>query len=343
MRRVWSVNLIRAVFFALAVFVGIAISLGFRGPAWIGALSGASFMGMLLLLEVIFAKVTLSDFSHATFGLSIGLFCAWLVTRIGIFDLPWFQMMEDGDALRNVVEICIFGTLAFFGMTLALRSDRDQFAFLIPYVRFRQAGSEGEPMILDTSVIVDGRVPGLIATGFLSGTLVIPRFVLNELQALADSRDSVKSAAGKRGLAQVESIRAETDLRVTILDDQAADNQEPVDSRLVTSARELNARLLTNDENLSKVARLRGITVLNLRELVKILSSDVRIGDRVELELTKPGKESHQAVGYLPGGAMIVVNHAADRIPSTVTVRVASEVATSGGRLIFAELDVEPK
>ncbi len=329
-------NLIRAVFFALAVFLGIAISLGFRGPAWVGALSGAGFMGLLLLLEIVFAKVTLSDFSHATFGLSIGLFCAWLVTRIGIFDLPWFQMMHDGDALRNVVEICIYCTLAFFGMTLALRSDRDQFAFLIPYVRFRREGSEGEPLLADTSVIIDGRVPAMIATGFLTGTLVIPRFVLDELQKLADSRDPGRSEAGKRGLAQVAAIREERQMRVTIHEDQSSDSG---DARLVTLARELNARLLTNDENLSKVARLRGLVVLNLRELALALSSELKPGDRLELTLSKAGKDPHQAVGYLPDGTMIVVNHASQRLGDTVPVVISGALPTSAGRLVFAELD----
>ncbi len=332
-------NLIRAVFFALAVFLGIAISLGFRGPAWIGALSGAGFMGMLLVLEIVFAKVTLSDFSHATFGLSIGLFCAWLFTRIGIFDLPWFQMMQDGDALRNVVEICIYGTLAFFGMTLALRSDRDQFAFLIPYVRFRREGSEGEPLLADVSVMIDGRVHGLISTGFLTGTLVIPQFVLDELQRLADSRDPGKSDAGNRGLSQVAAIREEKRMRVTIHEDQSSESTDAIDARLVTLARDLNSRLLTNDENLSKVARLRGLVVLNIRELVQALSSELKPGDRLELLLSKPGKDAHQAVGYLPDGTMIVVNHASDRLGDTVEVIISGTLPTSAGRLVFADLD----
>lgn len=331
--------MIRAVFFALAVFLGIAISLGFQGPAWIGALSGAAFMGLLLVVEIVFARISLSDFSHATFGLSIGLFCAWLITRIGIFQLPWFQAMPDLDALRNVVEICIYGTLAFFGMTLALRSDREQFAFLIPYVRFRREGAEGEPLLLDLRVIVDGRIAGLVQTGFLSGSLVIPRFVLEELQILSDSDEPSKSIIGKRGLEQVAQLRENRELRVTIHEDVHLPIEETADSRLVTLARELNARLLTNDDDLAQLARLRGIVVLNLKELAHALASELMPGDRIELSLTKSGKEKHQAVGYLPDGTMIVVNHAVDRIGETVSVTISGALPTSAGRLIFAEMN----
>lgn len=339
MRRAWSVNLIRAVFFALAVFLGIAIALGFQSPAWIGALSGAAFMGLLLVIEIIFARITLSDFSHATFGLSIGLFCAWLITRIGIFQLPWFQAMPDLDALRNVVEICIYGTLAFFGMTLALRSDREQFAFLIPYVRFRRDGAEGEPLLLNASVIVDGRVRGLVETGFLSGTLVIPRFVLDELQRSSESGEASKAIVGKRGLEQVAALREDKKLRVTIHEDNHGDHEDTTDSRLITLARDLNARLLTNDDNLSQVARLRGITVLSLKELAQAMTSELSPGDQIELSLSKSGKEKHQAVGYLPDGTMIVVNHAAGQIGQTVPVTISGALPTSAGRLIFAEID----
>lgn len=158
MNSAWSIRLVRALFFALFVFTGITISLGLGQAAWIGALGGAAVMGLLLLLDMILAKFTMRDFSHATFGLAIGLFCAWLITRIGIFQLSYFQNMAEGDAIRNLVEILVYASFAFFGVTFALRSDRDQFAFIIPYVRFRRDASEGEPLLLDTNIIIDGRI-----------------------------------------------------------------------------------------------------------------------------------------------------------------------------------------
>ncbi len=323
-----SIQVVRAVFFALSVFLGIAIALGFQQPAWVGAFSGTAFMGLLLILDRVFERLTIRDLSHATFGLLIGLFCAWLFTRIGVFQLAWFQ---------SLAEICTYAVFAFFGISIALRSDRDQFAFLIPYVRFRRDASEGEPLLLDTNVIIDGRIPNVVQTGFVPGALVIPKFVLDELQQLADSRDPLKMERGKRGLDAVAAMRQMRDLEVTIQEDTSS-TDAPVDSRLVSLARELNARLLTNDENLAKVARLRGVTVLSFRELAVALQPALATGDEVQLSLVKPGKDKHQAVGYLPDGTMIVVNHAAEKIGQTVAVVISGTLPTSAGRLVFAEL-----
>ena len=335
----WSIRLVRALFFALFVFTGITIALGFQQPAWLGALTGAFLMGLLLALDLLFTRFTLRDFSQATFGLAIGLFCAWLVTRIGVFQLSYFQSMLDGEAVRNVVEILIYTSLAFFGITFALRSDRDQFALLIPYVRFRRDGLEGEPLLLDTNVIIDGRIPAVVKTGFLSGALVVPRFVLDELQRLVESGDPQKVIRGRRGLEVMETMRTMDDLRLSIHEDLPGHNREiPVDTRLVSLARELNARLLTNDENLAKVARLRGLVVLSFNDLSIALQPQLNPGDELPLSLTRPGKDKHQAVGYLADGTMIVVNNAAQFIGQTVEIAISGALPTSAGRLIFAEL-----
>lgn len=341
MKSAWSIRLVRALFFALFVFTGIAITLGFQLPTWIGALTGAAVMGLLLALDFILARFTLRDFSHATFGLAIGLFCAWLLTRIGIFQLSYFQSLPlgRGEAIQNVVEILVYASLAYFGITFALRSDRDEFAFLIPYVRFRRDASEGEPLLLDTNIIIDGRIQQVFKTGFLSGALIIPRFVLDELQRLADSNENQKALRGRRGLEVMEHLRAAEGLRVSIHEEyNLADRNLPVDARLATLARELSARLLTNDENLATVARLRGIVVLNFNELAIALQPQLNPGDELLLPLTKQGKEKHQAVGYLADGTMIVVNQAAPNIGQTVNVIISSALPTSAGRLIFAEL-----
>ena len=331
------IQVVRAIFFALSVFVGIAIAFGFQQPAWIGAFSGAGFMGLLLLLDLVFARFSMRDFSHATLGLLIGVFSAWLITRIGLFELAWFQTLENGDTIGTIAKIVTYAALAFFGITIALRSDRDQFAFLIPYVRFRRDASEGEPLLLDTNVIIDGRIARVVQTGFLTGTMVIPRIVLDELQRLADSREPVKMERGKRGIALVEKMREIRDLDLTIQEDTSPADA-PVDTRLVNLARELNARLLTNDENLAKVARVRGVVVLSLNELALALHPEVAAGDEMQLSLIKPGKDKHQAIGYLADGSMIVVNHAAEKIGETVWVVISGTTPTSAGRLIFAEL-----
>jgi uncharacterized protein YacL len=334
----WSIRVVRAVYFALTVFTGMIVAHGLQYPAWTGALTGAAFMGILLALDQLFVKFTMRDFSHATFGLLIGLFCAWLVTRVGIFQLAWFQSIEDGYSILNIVEVIVYATLSFFGITFALRSERDQFAVVIPYVRFRRDSSEGEPLLLDTNVIIDGRVQSVMATGFLTSALVIPRFVLDELQRLADSRDPLKSDRGKRGLEEVRQLRENRLVELTVHEELPRAGEGEVDTMIVSLARDLNARLLTNDENLAKVARLRSITVLSLNELTLALQPRLNSGDRITLQLTKPGKDKHQAIGYLPDGTMIVVNHAAERIGQSVPVIISSVLPTAAGRLFFAEL-----
>ena len=334
----WSIRVVRAIFFALSVFTGMAISMGLQEPPWIGAISGAVFMGVLLGIDRLFERFTLREFSHATFGLLIGLFSAWLITRVGIFQLAWFQTMGEGYSVLNIVEIIVYGTLSFFGITVALRSERDQFALVIPYVRFRRDSSEGEPIILDTNIIIDGRVERLAKTGFLTGTLVVPRFVLDELQRLADSRDPLKAERGRRGLEEVRLLRERSPAEVSIHEEMPRSNDGQVDSLLVNLARDLNARLLTNDENLAKVARLRSITVLSLVELAQALHPQLLSGDRIDLQLVKPGKDKHQAVGYLPDGTMIVVNQAASFLGQTKAVVISSTLPTAAGKLYFADL-----
>ncbi len=337
MKPSWSIRLVRSLFFALSVFVGIAIALGMGEPAWVGALLGLAYMGILIGLDIVFARFSLRDFSHATVGLAIGLFCAWLVTRIGVFQLAYFQNQPNAEMLRTIVEVCIYGSLAFLGISFALRSDRDHFAFLIPFVRFRREGSEGEPVVLDLSVAGDSRVLRLLSTGFLSGTVVVPRFVLDELQRLSESEDLITSHKGNRGLEMIEKLRGLPDARISV-HENAGGADLPVDARLVSLAREVNARLLTNDEGLAKVARLRGITVLSFPELTTALTVELGVGDELTLALTKTGKDKHQAVGYLDNGTMIVVNQAAALLGQTVQVVVCGAHNTTAGRLIFAEL-----
>ena len=337
MRASWSLQVVRILFVVLCLFLGSVIALGFGGAWWLGALYGLPFGGLVVLIDMALGSFSMRRFSYGVFGLLVGLFGAFLITRIAIFQLTWFQSLVNGDAIHNAVEIVIYATLGFLGITLALRSDRDQFAFVIPYVRFRREASEGEPLLLDTNIVIDGRIPRLFQTGFLSGTLVIPRLVLDELQRMVDSHDPLKAERGKRGLHVLEEMRAIRDLDLTIHEDHSRESA-PVDVRLTSLARELNARLLTNDENLAQVARLRGVQVLSLNELSRALQSELAAGDEIEVALVKPGREKHQAVGYMPDGAMIVVNQASTRMGQTVKVMVSGTTQTAAGRLVFADV-----
>ena len=333
----WFIRGVRLVFLALGTYLGTTIAPGFDIGKISGALVGLCIAGLIVGLDVLLARVSVRHFSHGVFGLLAGLFGAFLITRLGLLQLGFLDGIKDGGNLRNTLELGIYAALGFLGVTMAVRGDRDQFALLIPYIRFKRDSSEGEPLLLDTNVVIDGRVPKLVETGFLTGRMVVPRMVLEELQRLADARDPIKSERGKRGLQVLHDMRNMKDLEVTMHQDAGSDS-ETVDSRLVTLARSLNARLLTNDENLAQVARLRGITVLMPTELARALQSELLAGDEIELQLVKTGKEKHQGVGYLADGAMVVVNQAAGLLGQTVRVSISGTTQTSAGRLVFAEL-----
>jgi uncharacterized protein YacL len=236
--------------------------------------------------------------------------------------------------VARLIVYCAFG---YLGMMLAMRSNRDEFSLIIPYVRFARETLQHEPLLIDTSVIIDGRIADLCETGFLSRSLIVPRFVLGELQALADSHDPVKRERGRRGLDILNQLQRSPGVVLTIHDD-SNDAELAVDARLVHVARVMQARLLTNDQALCQVARLQQVGALNLNDLARALRPTILTGDELSLHLVKEGRESHQSVGYLPDGTMIVVNHARAQLGQTVSVVVSSALTTAAGRLIFAEL-----
>ncbi len=328
-------NVIRMFFLLLVGFIGASVAMGEATHIWwFGALLGIGFASLVIILDIMLRHLSIRAFSHGTFGLLIGLLCAWLVTRIGFFKAGWVEQFE---LAGNIFNLAIFLAFGFIGVMLALRSKREEFSLLIPYVRFRQDALQDLPTLLDTNIVIDGRVPGICLAGFLGGSLVVPRFVLDDLQKMADSTDDLKRSRGKRGLDTLNAMKSSEDIEI-IIREESFENGLSSDAKMVQLADLMGARILTNDANLGKVARLKGISVLNLNELALALRPVVSPGDELELELVKEGKDDHQAVGYLPDGTMIVVNHAKRHIGTQQHVVVAGAVQTSAGRLIFAEL-----
>ena len=329
-----SLNVARAAFVLLTTLLGMSLAAAqTAGNAWVGALSGLGFGLLVLGLDLTFRNISIGGFSGGTFGLLVGLLCAWLITRIGIFDAGWFQQYP---LAHDIFELALYVGLGFIGMMVALRSKREEFSLIIPYVRFRQDSVQDNPLLVDSNVIIDGRIPRIVGTGFLSGPLLVPQFVLDELQLMADAGDDIRRQRGKRGLECLNQMRKNPDLEVVIHEDDPG--QDTTDAKLVELARHLGARILTNDANLAKVARLQNVAVLSLSDLAGAMRPQVGPGDELDLNLVKEGKDDHQAVGYLADGTMIVVNRAVSRIGTTQAVIVAGAVQTSAGRLIFAEL-----
>ncbi len=330
-----TTNAIRATFVVLSVLLGTVIANDEQlAQPYTGALYGGLFAAAILLIDFALRNFTIRGFSAGTFGLLVGMVCAQLIIWTRILEGPWMDKYALGS---HIVGLGLFIGLGYLGMMLALRTKRDEFSLIIPYVRFRQDSVHDQSMLVDTNVIIDGRLPRLCATGFLSGSLIIPQFVLDELQALSDSADEAKRGRGKRGLECLRQMQDATELEVIINNDPVTPKAE-VDAKLVELAEKLGARLLTNDGGLAKVARLQKANVLLLSELALAMRPVVSPGDEVELNLVKEGRDEHQAVGYLPDGTMIVVNRAVELIGSMQWVVVAGAVQTSAGRLIFAEL-----
>jgi uncharacterized protein YacL len=326
-----TINLLRVLFIAFCAAIGANVSAALEQNMWPGLVLGLLLGLVVVLIDRLLKGVSLRLFSSATFGLLLGLLFANLLIASDI-------LRYQSETTQWAVKLIVYATFAYLGMMLAMRSSRDEFSLIIPYVRFAREATQHEPLIIDTNVIIDGRIADLCGTGFLSRSLVVPRFVLDELQTLADSRDPIKRERGRRGLEILNNLQGARDIELSIHQTSGDDAELGVDARLVRVAKVLKARLLTNDHALAQVARLQQVAVLNLADLAHALRPTLVTGDELELNLVKEGRETHQAVGYLPDGTMIVVNHARGLVGSARRIVVSSSLQTAAGRLIFAEL-----
>lgn len=325
-----TINLLRTLFVTFAACVGLMIGDEMLGSSIAGGMTGAAFSLSVVLADRLLKGISLRVFSSATLGLLVGFLFSKLLLASKILAVA-------PERTQWVCGLVVYATFSYVGMMLAIRSNRDEFAVIIPYVRFRQATVQDAPLVIDSNIVIEGRLPALCATGFLSSSLVVPRFVLDELQRLADSADGQKRERGRLALDRLQRMQLDPNLSVTIHETEE-DPHTPVDTQLVKIAKLLDARLLTNDTGLGAIARLQSVAVLNLNDLAHAVKPQLAAGDEVDLSLIKEGRDSHQAVGYLPDGTMIVVNHARAHIGKTVPVVVASALQTSAGRLFFADL-----
>jgi len=332
-----TIWVIRILFLGLCTTAGYAISQlrpEYAGAPWLGVLAGFGFGGLMIAVDEMLKGFSLRAFSAVTFGLILGMVVAQLIDHSGLFDHA-----EPGT--RWLVRLGLFLAFGYIGMVLAMRSNKEDFSLIIPYVRFTPRQSADSLILLDTSVIIDGRIVELLEANFLQGTVVVPRFVLRELHQLADSADPIKRARGRRGLEILNRIQRSKRNEVRI--HEAEFPEEPgVDNKLIRLARTLNARLFTNDANLVRVAELQNVPCVNLHELARCLRTVLLPGETIRLRIVREGKEKHQGVGYLPDGTMVVVNQAQHLVGQEVSVQVQSSIQTGAGVIIFAEVVSEP-
>jgi uncharacterized protein YacL len=319
--------LYRIIFFL--IFTAGGYILGMRaGETYQGIIWGAGVGLIALILDYVFTKVGFGTVIGGLVGLSVGLLFAKLI----YFPIRNVFTNIDGTYI-GVIFNALFG---YSGFLLGLRAGKD-FTLANIVKAFKTRVEEGHAKIIDTSVIIDGRIVDVCEAGFLEGTFLIPQFILQELQHIADSTDSLRRARGRRGLDILHKVQKMSNITVKIIDEDFPKIKE-VDAKLVALARLLGGKIITNDFNLNKVAELQGVTVLNLNELANALKPVVLPGERMNIFIAKEGKESNQGVGYLDDGTMVVVDNARKTINQQVDVIVTSVLQTTAGRMIFAKL-----
>jgi len=333
MTSLWA---IRILFLGLCTAAGYAISqvrpefTSVNHGEIFGMLIGFGFGGFMIAMDEMLKGFSLRAFSATTFGLLLGILVALLIGHSPLMD-------NADDKVQWFVRLGLFLSFSYIGIILAMRSNKEDFSLIIPYVRFRPQSQPDNLLLLDTSVIIDGRVADLMEAHFLEGLVVVPRFVLKEIQQIADSTDAIKRARGRRGLEMLNRIQRNTGIEVRIHDGDFPDEKD-VDSKLVRLARNLNARLFTNDYNLAKVAQLQRIDCVNLHEVARCLKVILLPGEILRLKIVREGKDKGQGVGYMPDGTMVVVNKAQLHIGQQVEVEVQSLLQTGAGIIVFAEL-----
>lgn len=327
---------IRFFFVALSAIVGYQLEVLMpwwgSGASTLGALAGAGSALLLILLEVVLRKVSSRGLSAAVFGLLFGLIMARLI-------ITTLDIVPMAPQIAQVSKAIITAIFCYFGMAIALRG-RDEFNVIIPYVRFTRQDQREELILLDTSVVIDGRIADICQTKFIEGRFIIPRFVLKELQQIADSQDPIKRNRGRRGLDVLGRLQKIQNIDVKIHEEEFPDTKE-VDAKLVRLGKLLSAKILTNDFNLNKVAELQGVRVLNINELANALKPIVLPGELMEARVIKEGKEYNQGVAYLDDGTMVVVEQGRSLIGQTVRILVTSVLQTAAGRMIFAKTEVD--
>ncbi|MFH1855811.1 MAG: PIN domain-containing protein [Candidatus Omnitrophota bacterium] len=327
--------LIRIFFVLASIVVGYEIGSllpeGQQGYVpFFGAAMGAAGAVFIILFEMSTRKVSVKGLSSAVFGLILGLIMAQLIISLS------FQFITLDETTKSAIAMILTLIFVYLGMLLAIRG-RDEFSLIIPYVKLSRQDKSEEIIVLDTSVIIDGRIADICKTKFIEGKLIVPRFVLKELQQVADSEDSLKRNRGRRGLDVLNKIQKSAKADVKIHEQDFPEIQE-VDAKLVRLAKMLEAKILTNDYNLNKIAELQGITVLNINELANALKPVMIPGEDMSIKLLKEGKEFNQAVGYLNDGTMVVVDNSKHLLGKTVSVVVSSVLQTAAGKMIFADL-----
>ncbi len=322
---------IRILFVAVLAFAAYFLHpFNLEGPlaAAVGAVSGVG----VVIFEIRIKQVSMRRLIGAAFGSVLGILGAYLIS------LVLERAMPDSDNTVPFLEVLVLALMTYCGLVVGAAKGEMLNLAAFGGVFGGESATKNSFKILDTSVIIDGRIADIAETGFVDGALVIPQFVLRELQMVADSSDSMKRNRGRRGLDVLQHIQKMPQLSVQILEDDFPNIRE-VDLKLIELAKLYDCKIVTNDFNLNKVAQLHGVDVLNINELANALKPVVLPGETIRVFILKEGKEYNQGVAYLDDGTMVVVDNARKLISKTIDVAVTSVLQTTAGKMIFGRFD----
>jgi uncharacterized protein YacL len=314
------------------IFLIVALGLTVWLP-WLIFFSVIVVAVAVIMADAFMPNKRIDTISAVYFGTLVGMLLTYALT------LAIAPLLDRVERYRDAVEIGLGVVLVYTCISLLLQT-KDDFRFIIPYVEFTKDVKGLKPYILDTSVVIDGRVADLVETDILDNTLIMPRFVLSELQRIADSSDKLRRSRGRRGLDILNRLRSDKKIDLKIYDRDLAElTGHPVDMKLVLLAKHLEGKIVTGDYNLNKIARLHNVPVINLNDVANALKPVYLPGEAFSVRIVKPGEASGQGVGYLDDGTMIVVEDGRDHIGETVRISVTSVLQTSAGRMIFGRYE----
>ena len=318
--------IIRGIFILVLTVSAYALN-PFHSSQWMAAAGGAIFGLCVIFFELRLERVSLKRLIGAACGSVLGIVGAFIMSLVLAKATP-----------EPFLQVCLLLLMTYIGLIIgAKKGDMLNLAALGGIFGGEKASRKSHK-ILDTSVIIDGRIADIAETGFLDGVLVIPQFVLRELQLVADSADSMKRNRGRRGLDILARVQKMANLNVQIVEEDFPQTRE-VDMKLIELAKVFDCKVITNDFNLNKVAQLHGVEVLNINELANSLKPIVLPGETMRVFILKEGKEYNQGVAYLDDGTMVVVDNAKKMISKTIDISVTSVLQTTAGKMIFGKYD----
>lgn len=300
-------------------------------PGWLSAITGAGAAALVIVFEMRVRALSLRRLIGAVLGSILGIFGAFL------FSLVLANSLPAGNT-RSLLEIFVLLLMSYVGLVVGTSKGDMLNLSALGDLFSGERQAKRNVKLLDTSAIIDGRIADMADTGFLDGSLVIPEFVLRELQMVADSSDGSKRQRGRRGLDVLQRMQSNSLLNVQIVEDDFPHIRE-VDLKLIELAKDLDAKIITNDFNLNKVAHLHHVSVLNINDLANSLKPVVLPGEKMNIAILKEGKEYNQGVGYLDDGTMVVVDHARRMIGRSIEISVTSVLQTASGKMIFGKME----